>query len=462
MKQKQLLEEETICAISTPPGESAIAVIRLSGKNAVSIAGTIFRGRNPLSSFKSHTAHFGEIVDPTNQEVLDEVLVLLMYAPHSYTGENVVEIQSHGNPFLLQKILALLVTQGAQLAKPGAFTRRAFLAGRMDLAQAEAVMEVISSKSASHNQWALSQLKGRLSSKVNVLRAKLVSVIAQVEASIDFSEEEVSFCGLKALEGRVEVLHSEVVTMLATYEEGRKVREGLSVAIVGRPNVGKSSLLNLLLQEDRAIVSPFPGTTRDLLEETICLKGMSIRFVDTAGFRETENPVEKEGVQRGLKAQAEADLVLLVLDASEALSNEDLALLNRLRGVSKIIVLNKVDLMGKLTPESIKAQYPTDSCLELSTLTGLGLDRLLEGIAAVLVEHPEKENPLVGLLRHKNALAVAEAGLDRAANAIRKGLSPEFIAIDLRDALDALGEIVGETTLDEILDQIFRQFCIGK
>ncbi len=462
MKRQGLFEEETICAIATPPGRSAIAVIRISGKKAFPIADAIFRGRQPLRSFKSHTAHFGEIIDPSDQQVLDEVLVLLMKAPYSYTGENVVEIQSHGNPFLLQKIVALLMAQGAQLAKPGAFTRRAFLAGRMDLAQAEAVMEVISAQSATHSQWALSQLKGRLSKKVSILRQGALSAVAQLEASIDFSEDEIPLSGPKTLEGRVKCLSGEIGAMLADYEKGRQIREGLSVTIVGRPNVGKSSLLNLLLQEDRAIVSPLPGTTRDLLEETIYLAGMSVRFVDTAGFRETENPVEREGVQRGLKAQEAADLTLLVLDASEALSVEDHDLLERLRDVCKIVILNKTDLEKKLDPSSIKTEFSEGSYLELSTITGEGLDRLRNEIVALFVQGQEKEPPLIALLRHKNALELAKAALDRAGDAIKGELSPEFVAIDLREALDALGEIVGETTLDDILDKIFGQFCIGK
>jgi len=462
MKQRRLLEEETICAISTPPGRSAIAVIRLSGKMALPIVGAVFRGSKPLASFKSHTAHFGEIVDPINQQVLDEVLVLLMKAPHSYTGEDVVEIQCHGNPGLLQKILALVIAQGAKIAEPGGFTRRAFVAGRIDLAQAEAVMEVIASQSVTHSQWALSQLKGRLSDKIKSLRDAVISVIAQVEASIDFSEDELPLCGPKVLAGRVNGLSEEVEAMLADYEKGRQIREGLRVTIVGRPNVGKSSLLNLLLQEDRAIVSPFPGTTRDLLEETIHLQGMSIRFVDTAGYRNTANPVEQEGVRRGLKAQEEADLTLLILDGSETLSDEDLRLAERLRDANKIVVLNKADLPQKLCPSSIKEQFSEDRCIKLSTLTGLGLDRLREEIGALLVSSPEKEPPLIGLLRHKNAMEVAEGALHRASNAIMQGLSPEFTAIDLREALDALGEIVGEATLDEILDEIFGQFCIGK
>ncbi len=462
MKQKSLLEEETICAIATAPGRSAIAVLRLSGKRALPIADAVFRGRKPLAVVKSHTVHLGEIVDPAGQQVLDEVLVILMKAPHSYTGEDVVEIQSHGNPTLLQKILALLIAQGARLAEPGEFTRRAFLSGRMDLTQAEAVMEVISSQNSSHSQWALGQLKGRLSSKITTLRDALISIIAQVEASIDFSEDEVPLCGPQALFVRVEGLSSELDDMLADYEKGRQVRDGLSVAIVGRPNVGKSSLLNLLLQEDRAIVSPFPGTTRDVLEETIHLEGMLVRFVDTAGYRSTENPVEQEGILRGLKAQNEADLSLLVLDGSEALSEEDLRLAKRFRETNKIVVLNKADLPQKLNPSSITEQFSGKCSLELSTLTGLGLYRLREEMATFLIRTPEKEPPLIALLRHKNALQAAKSALRRASNAIREELSPEFTAIDLREALDALGEITGETTLDEILDQIFGEFCIGK
>jgi tRNA modification GTPase len=462
MKQRRSIEGATICAISTPPGRSAIAVLRLSGKKAVSIVESIFRSSEPLSSYKTHTAHFGEILDPQVQEVIDEVLVLLMRTPYSYTGEDVVEIQCHGNPYLVQKILALLLAEGARLAEPGEFTRRAFLLGRMDLTQAEAVMELISSQSTSHSQWALGQLKGRLSSRITEVRDAVVSLIAEVEASIDFSEDELPLCGHEILLSRVSVQSKKVGLMLADYEKGRQIRQGYRVAILGRPNVGKSSLLNLLLQEDRAIVSPYPGTTRDLLEESIELGGMSVRFVDTAGHRSSTNPIEQEGVRRALKAQQEADLVLFVLDGSEALTEEDLLLGKRLVDVPKIVVVNKKDLPQILCFSEIEEELRGAAQLGLSTLSGLGLNQLRDQIKALLVPGAEKEPPLVGVLRHKVALESAEKALRRSFEAIRSGLSPEFIAIDLRDALDSLGEIVGETTLDDILDKIFGQFCIGK
>jgi len=460
--KRRLGEQETICAIATPSGNAGIGVIRISGKEVFTIVAPLYRGRGEFTDFVSHTAHCAEVIDPSTQDIVDEAIFLVMRAPHSYTGENVVEIQSHGSTFLLEKIVSLVLKQGARLAAPGEFTRRAFLSGKMDLAQAEAVMELISSRSSTHHQWALSQLKGQLSKKIVSLQEGLVPVIAQIEASIDFSEEEIPLLSPETMSQQIAEVLQAVSAMLADYEFGRQIREGYTVVIVGRPNVGKSSLLNLFLKEDRAIVTPFPGTTRDLLQETIHLDGLSIRLIDTAGYRQTEHPIEQEGVRRGEAAQKDADLTLWLLDAGEILAKEDLKLAEVLQFSRKIIVLNKVDLPRKLEIDSIPGNPTAEHFLSLSVKTGEGFMALRNRIKAELLGCDEKEAPAIGLLRHKKALEAAEKSLEHALASVKQGLSMEFPAIDLREAVDALGEITGETTVDEILDEIFDQFCIGK
>ncbi|MFQ5596969.1 MAG: tRNA uridine-5-carboxymethylaminomethyl(34) synthesis GTPase MnmE [Nitrospiria bacterium] len=455
-------EDDTICAISTPPGRSGIGIVRVSGKHALSMVSPLFRGPKPLSSVNSHTIHHGKVQDPAVNQVIDEAIFLVMKGPRSYTGEDIVEIQSHGNPYILKKIITLLLHQGARLAGPGEFTRRAFLSGRIDLTQAEAVMELISSRSASQHRWAMSQLKGRLSEKIDHLRGQLISIIAQIEAAIDFSEEDLPLSSPEALAKRIDAVRQEILALLSGYETGKKHREGFTVVIVGRPNVGKSSLLNLFLQEDRAIVTPFPGTTRDLLQETIDLDGIPITLIDTAGDREASNAIEQEGVRRGTAAQKDADIALWLLDASESLSKDDLRLADRLRGVPMIIILNKIDLPRKLRMDRLAGDLLKIPALNLSVKTGEGFEKLQESLRNRLLTFPEKELHLVGLLRHKKALEVSEIRLAQALSSIEEGLSWEFPAIDLREALGALGEITGETTVDEILDEIFNQFCIGK
>jgi tRNA modification GTPase len=453
---------ETICAIATPPGESAIGVIRVSGQQAFALVQSIFRGNRKLETFQSHTIHHGEIFDPLVKQVIDEALFLVMKGPRSYTGEDVVEIQSHGNPFLLQKTLSLLLAQGGRLALPGEFTRRAFLSGKIDLAQAEAVMEMISSQSAEHHQWAFSQLKGQLSHKIKGLREKLLTMLAQIEASIDFSEEGISFSTNEEIGNGAATILKELRDLLDQYEEGRQIRDGFTAVIVGRPNVGKSSLMNLLLQEDRAIVSPIPGTTRDLLQEWAQIEGILIKLVDTAGYRETTDFVELEGVRRGAEAIKSGDVALWVLDASESLQKEDELLLGRIQCKKRIIILNKTDLPRQIDLAKIIETYPHDLMIPLSTLNREGLDDLKKAVKRTLIAHPEKERPLVGLLRHRSALQRAEGAISRAVASSQRGDSWEFLAADLRGGADALGEIIGQITTDAILDEVFNQFCIGK
>lgn len=455
-------EDDTICAIATPLGTASIGVIRLSGKDAFSIAASFYSGKGDWASFSTHTIHFGDLVDPTDKTVLDEALFLVMKSPNTYTGEDVVEIQSHGNVFLLQKVISLLLTQGARLATPGEFTRRAYLSGRIDLAQAEAVMEIISARSELHQEWALGQLKGKLSAKISILREQIISIIAHVEASIDFSEEEIPIKDTDEMVLLIRAVLLSIQELLADYENGRKVREGFSVVIVGRPNVGKSSLFNCFLQDERAIVTSIPGTTRDLLREEISLEGLSITLVDTAGYRETNHLIEKEGVLRADKVRQAADLVLWVIDGSVPLQEEDLRLLKLLRTQPKIVIVNKNDLPKQVEIEKIKKENNNAAYIYLSAKTGGGFPVLIHEIKKCLFGASEKEPPQIALLRHRNALEAAEKGLEHALDSFAQKLPREFSAVDLREACDALDEITNGVTSEDLLDRIFNQFCIGK
>ncbi len=472
-------QDDTICAISTPMGLSGVGVVRVSGPAAIPMVAPLFKGRGAFTQFSTHTLHYGKVVDPREAHLpheIDEALFLILKAPQSYTGEDTVEIQSHGNPLILQKILALLMGQGARVALPGEFTRRAFLSGRIDLSQAEAVMELIASQSDAHHQWALRQLSGALSDEIEGLRTRLLTLLAGVEAEIDFPEEGLAFGAAAERINQVTSVRKEVQRLLSGYESGRRIRDGWTAVIVGRPNVGKSSLFNRLLGEERAIVTPYPGTTRDPLREWMRLSDILIQWVDTAGDHETSDPIESEGVRRGRAAARTADLTLLLLDASEPLQPEDRCLLDPLGDGStpcagqgkRIIILNKCDLPGHIDTASVVSRCSGDLLLPLSALTGAGIDDLKRAIREVVGGSAEKELPRVALLRHRNALSLVDAALERALIVAREcadaegGGAVEFLASDLRDALQFLGEITGETTSDEVLDQIFNQFCIGK
>lgn len=460
--RRRVGEDDTICAISTAIGLAGIGVVRVSGAKAFQVVQPLFNGSGSLANAPSHAARQGQVIDPGNRRIIDEALFLVMKAPRTYTGEDVVEIQTHGNPLILEKILSLLVMQGARLAAPGEFTRRAFLSGRIDLAQAEAVMEIITAENWDHHGWALGQLKGALSKRIEHLRERLLQILSQIEASIDFSEEGITSWTHSEMSKGIGSVAGEVEGLLAGYAEGRKIRDGFTVVIIGRPNVGKSSLLNLLLEENRAIVTPHPGTTRDLLQETVQIESLPFQIIDTAGYRETNDPIEAEGVRRGEEALEKADLVLWLLDSSEEYKEEDALLSRRLKRKRKIILLNKADLPARLAMVPLRAENPDDLFLSFSTVTSEGLADLKREIKEILGRQPEKEPPLVALLRHRNVLESAAESLFRAKKAVDEKASWEFLAADLREAIDSLGEIVGETTTDEILDQIFNNFCIGK
>jgi len=455
---------DTIAAISTPLGEGGIGIVRLSGPRAVEIAGAVFRARSgePASTFPPRRARLGHIVN--RGEILDEVLLTVMRAPATYTREDVVEISGHGGSVALQAVLDLVLRRGARLAGPGEFTRRAFLSGRIDLAQAEAVVDLVRGRTDEAARAALRQLGGELSTEVEQIHEALFDLLVRVEADIDFPEEEVDALPAGELEARATTVREEIDRLLATSRRGMMLREGIKAVIVGRPNVGKSSLMNALLRRDRVIVTPVPGTTRDAVSEAVNIEGIPVVLYDTAGIRDPEDEVEEEGVRVSRRHLEEADMVLLVLDRSEPLDEEDRAIAALSGERAVVAALNKSDLPARLTADDATSLVTGAPRVNVSATQGTGIE-LLEG-AIVEAVHGKRldgtEGAIVTRARHRDALVRAGKALEQAADAAREGLAPEFVSVDLRQALDALGEITGRTAPEEILDRIFSEFCIGK
>jgi tRNA modification GTPase len=458
-----MLEQHTICAVSTPPGEGGIGIIRISGGEALALAARVFRPRRRerFAAGRTHTMHYGFIVDPETGETVDEALVAVMRAPSTYTREDVVEFNCHGGMMPLKRTMELLLAAGAKQAEPGEFTKRAFLNGRIDLAQAEAVMDVIRARTDLAGRAAQELLSGGLSSKIADLRNMLVSLIAECEAEIEFSEEDVETGAASAPALKLKVIKGIIAAvndLLADYRFGKIVRDGFATAIVGRPNVGKSSLLNALLRQDRAIVSDVPGTTRDVLEEYLNIDGIPLRILDTAGIRHSHDLVEREGVRRSRAAIASADLVLIVLDASQPLAADDRQVLEASKAKPAIAILNKSDLPRRLGPLSAP-----EAQVSLSCLSEAGLPDLRQALVEAIQNGVgPREHPLAVNQRQKTALERTRTGLEKAQAAFEAGLSPEFIALELREALDDLGLITGATHTEDILNRVFADFCIGK
>lgn len=450
---------DTIVAPATPSGEGAIAILRLSGPQALPVLEAIFRpSRPPLSLVPGRLRH-GHVV-AADASPLDEVMVVVFRAPHSYTGEDLVEIQGHGNPLLVRRLVDRCLEVGARLARPGEFTQRAFLNGKLDLTQAEAVADLIHSRSQAAQRLALQQLDGRLQRALQALREPLLQLLALTEAHIDFPEEEIELPLLAQMERAGAGLVADCDRLLATFDCGRVLREGLAVLILGRPNVGKSSLLNALLGEARAIVTAIPGTTRDLIEEQLHIEGIPLRLVDTAGIREAVDPVEIEGVRRTRERLVSADLVLLVVDGHLGVDDEDRQALGACDRARVLLIVNKSDLPQSPLPPDFAAL----PIVAVSALTGDGLGALRQHLAAAVVPGGESVHEQFYLAdrRHRQALLGARAALQRYLDALAAGLPLECTALELREALQALGEITGETTPDEILERIFARFCIGK
>jgi tRNA modification GTPase len=457
--------EDTIAAISTPLGEGGIGVVRISGKDSVKIAGKIFKGEKPVSQLPSHRVNYGEIVDSETGGVIDEVLLTLFLAPKSYTAEDLVEISCHGGQLVLTRVLEQAVKCGARLAEPGEFTLRAFINGRIDLSQAEAVAEIIRAKTDLGLKLALKHLKGDLSERINSYRDKLIDILARLEVEIDFSEDDVEPLDRDKVVKEIESIERDLDALLATYDEGKILKEGLNVVIVGKPNVGKSSLLNALLKEDRAIVTPIPGTTRDVISEFANFKGIPVRLVDTAGYRISRDTIELEGIKRTKIEMSEADLLLLIVDTSSEIDQEDMDLKKQVGRSRYLPVLNKIDIASPdLIRKNEQKLGESPSAVKVSALKGDGLDKLRQMIVSSSrhLQKDRTEGVILSSLRHKDALSRAKRGLGLARKSLEKKMSPEFVALDVKASLDAIGEVVGKTVTDDILNKVFSEFCIGK
>ena len=459
-------EFDTIAAISTAPGEGAIGIVRISGDLAISIASSIYQcGTKKLEEQKTHTIHYGHIVDPKSGEIYDEVMVSVLRAPKTFTREDIVEINCHGGIVAINRVLQLVLRMGARLAEPGEFTKRAFLNGRIDLSQAEAVMDLIRAKTDKSMQLAMRQLDGQLSNLIQNLRQEILNTLAQVEVNIDYPEyDDVEEMTLQLLREKTQQVLQGIRALLNTASQGKILRDGLKTAIVGRPNVGKSSLLNVLLREEKAIVTDIAGTTRDTIEEYVNVRGVPLQLIDTAGIRETDDVVEKIGVERSRKALNEADFVLLLLNQSETLQEEDIRLLETTKGMKRIILFNKTDLPSKLSTEDIAPYAQEEEIVTTSMLNKEGIDQLEEKIAGYFFQGQmnERDATYLSNTRHIALLEKAEQALVEVQNGIEMEMPVDLIQIDFTRAWDLLGEITGDSVQDELLTQLFSQFCLGK
>jgi tRNA modification GTPase len=457
-----MYKEDTIAAVATPPGEGGVAIVRVSGPDAERVVSNIFCQKNKSDGrLKSHTLYHGTICDPRSNAVLDEVLVTVMRKPHSYTGETVAEVHCHGGVFLVHEILRLILSQGARHAEPGEFTKRAFLNGRIDLTQAEAVLDLIRARTQSGLSLAAKQAEGGVAEWVDGMRNSLLDCLVQVEAAIDFPEEEIELLQRDQLIAKISQFRNEIDRVIGTYEWGRLYREGARVCICGRPNVGKSSLLNALLGTDRVIVTAVPGTTRDVVEESINLGGLPVVLYDTAGLRETADCVERIGVELSRRYIMNADLIVVVMDGSSELAPDDETLLAKMDDKKMIIVVNKDDLPRKIDTKTLEL-FRNCGIFSASAKLGNGMEALKRGLRDTLLDVNREAPIVITNLRHKSALIRCENALDDAQVSLQENRSVEFVAVDLNEAKEALEEIVGRVDSEEILEHIFSEFCIGK
>jgi tRNA modification GTPase len=459
-----MIEFDTIAAIATALGEGSVGIIRVSGSDSVHIADSIFKSKKRLREAETHTLHYGHIVDPDSGDVVDEVLVALMRSPRSYTKEDIVEIHCHGGIVVVQRVLQIVLASGARLAEPGEFTKRAFLNGRIDLSQAEAVIDLIRSKTDSSMKLALKQVEGYLGSRIRQLRQKLIELLAHIEVTIDYPEHDVEDVAVRNILKQGTEAIKEIQGMLEGARTGRILREGIRTVIIGKPNVGKSSLLNALSKTDRAIVTDIPGTTRDILEEQISIRGIPLQIVDTAGIRETEDVVERIGVERSRNALEEADLVLFMLDASRELADTDRELLRQTKGKPTLILLNKLDLPRKILTHTITELAPDALVIEMSVKKGQGIERLEQEVERLFLSGgiEGKEAAYVSNARHIALLEKCKRQLEEAVHSAESGMTLDLVAVEIRDAWETLGEVIGEAVGEDLLDQIFSQFCLGK
>ncbi|UXR31543.1 tRNA uridine-5-carboxymethylaminomethyl(34) synthesis GTPase MnmE [Staphylococcus simulans] len=459
------MDLDTITSISTPMGEGAIGIVRLSGSRAIEITDKLYKGKKSLAEVDSHTINYGHIVDPDTNEVVEEVMVSVLRAPKTFTREDIVEINCHGGILTINRVLELTMTAGARMAEPGEYTKRAFLNGRIDLSQAEAVMDFIRSKTDRASKVAMNQIEGRLSDMIKRQRQSILEILAQVEVNIDYPEyDDVEDATTEFLLEKSEEIKSEIDRLLATGTQGKIMREGLSTVIVGKPNVGKSSMLNNFIQDNKAIVTEVAGTTRDVLEEYVNVRGVPLRLVDTAGIRETEDIVEKIGVERSRKALSEADLILFVLNYNEALTEEDVKLYEVIKNEDAIVIVNKTDLEQHLDLDEVRDMVGDMPVIETSMLKQEGIDQLEEQIRDLFFggEVQNQDMTYVSNSRHISLLKQARHSIQDAIDAAEAGIPMDMVQIDLTRTWEILGEIIGASASEELIDQLFSQFCLGK
>ncbi|MFJ7978081.1 tRNA uridine-5-carboxymethylaminomethyl(34) synthesis GTPase MnmE [Peribacillus sp. NPDC096379] len=461
------MEFDTITAISTPMGEGAIAIVRLSGDEAFAIADRIYKGPQGkrLIDATSHTIHYGHLVQPKTEDIVEEVMISVMRGPKTFTREDVVEINCHGGIVSVNRVLQLVLSQGARLAEPGEFTKRAFLNGRIDLSQAEAVMDLIRAKTDKAMNVALGQMEGRLSQLIRKLRQEILETLAQVEVNIDYPEyDDVEEMTHRMFLEKASLVKVELEKLLRTSQQGKILRDGLSTVIIGRPNVGKSSLLNSLVQENKAIVTDIPGTTRDVIEEYVNVRGVPLRLLDTAGIRETEDIVERIGVERSRAVLKEADLILLVLNYADHLTIEDEKLFEAVSGMDVIVIVNKTDLPKKINLNRVKELTGEHRLVTTSLLEDQGVDELEEAIASLFFAGTLETGDLtyVSNSRHIALLGQALKSVEDAVWAIESGTPVDLVQIDFTKAWELLGEIIGDSVHEGLINQLFSQFCLGK
>ena len=459
------MDFDTITSISTPMGEGAIGIVRLSGPEAVEIGDKLYKGKKQLKDVPSHTINYGHIIDPETDEVVEEVMISVLRAPKTFTREDIIEINCHGGILTINRILELTMTHGARMAEPGEYTKRAFLNGRIDLSQAEAVMDFIRSKTDRASKVAMNQIEGRLSDLIKRQRQSILEILAQVEVNIDYPEyDDVEDATTEFLLAQSKKIKNEIDQLLETGTQGKIMREGLSTVIVGKPNVGKSSMLNNLIQDNKAIVTEVAGTTRDVLEEYVNVRGVPLRLVDTAGIRDTEDIVEKIGVERSRKALSEADLILFVLNNNEPLTEEDRTLYEVIKNEDAIVIVNKTDLERQLDIEEVKTMIGDTPLIQTSMLKQEGIDELELQIRDLFFggEVQNQDMTYVSNSRHISLLKQARQTIQDAIDAAEAGIPMDMVQIDLTRTWELLGEIIGESASDELINQLFSQFCLGK
>jgi tRNA modification GTPase len=458
------MELDTITAISTPMGEGAIAIVRVSGTEAIEIVDRLYSGNMKLSTVDSHTIHYGHLVDPQCGQVIEEAMVTVLRAPRTYTREDIVEVNCHGGIVSVKRVLQHILDHGARLAEPGEFTKRAFLNGRLDLSQAEAVIDLIRAKTDRAMNVALQQVEGRLSKLVKKLRQELIETLAHIEVTIDYPEHDVEDVTHQLLLDKCSYVLRELEELLQTAEQGKILREGLSTVIIGRPNVGKSSLLNTLVHENKAIVTDVPGTTRDVIEEYVNVRGVPLRLLDTAGIRETEDIVERIGVEKSREVVKQADLVLVVLNYAEELTDEDHKLMQLVDGKKSIIIVNKTDLEQKIDLEEVRRLQPNQMMITTSLKEEEGIQELEQAIADLYFEGNLEAGDItyVSNARHVNLLRQAKRSIQDAVQGIGMGVPVDIVQIDIQKSWELLGEVIGDAMSESLIDQLFSQFCLGK